>query len=98
MADNVRPESLKRIETEEAAKAFISEQIEKIKEQVKDGKTGILIEPEDVDDLYRAMDRIASDSSLYMDLCKGAEETLEEISWKQSAKYIIEFINNADQD
>ena len=38
MADNVRPESLKRIETEEAAKAFISEQIEKIKEQVKDGK------------------------------------------------------------
>lgn len=69
-----------------------------LKEQVKDGKTGILIEPEDVDDLYRAMDRIASDSSLYMDLCKGAEETLEEISWKQSAKYIIEFINNADQD
>ena len=38
MADNVRPESLKRIETEEAAKAFISEQIGKIKEQVKDGK------------------------------------------------------------
>ena len=38
MVDNVRPESLKRIETEEAAKAFISEQIEKIKEQVKDGK------------------------------------------------------------
>ena len=38
MADNVRPESLKRIETEEAANAFISEQIVKIKEQVKDGK------------------------------------------------------------
>ena len=38
MADNVRPESLKRIETEEAAKAFISEQIGKIKEHVKDGK------------------------------------------------------------
>ena len=38
MADNVRPESLKRIETEEAANAFISEQIGKIKEQVKDGK------------------------------------------------------------
>ena len=38
MADNVRPESLKRIETEEAANAFISEQIGEIKEQVKDGK------------------------------------------------------------
>ncbi len=38
MADNVRPESLKRIETEEAANAFISEQIVKIKEQVKYGK------------------------------------------------------------
>ena len=38
MADNVRPESLKRIETAEAANAFISEQISKIKEQVKDGK------------------------------------------------------------
>ena len=38
MADNVRPESLKRIETEEGANAFISEQIVKIKEQVKDGK------------------------------------------------------------
>ena len=38
MVDNVRPESLKRIETEEAANAFISEQIVKIKEQVKDGK------------------------------------------------------------
>ena len=38
MADNVRPESLKRIETVESANAFISEQIESIKEQVKDGK------------------------------------------------------------
>ena len=38
MADNVRPESLKRIETAEAANTFISEQISKIKEQVKDGK------------------------------------------------------------
>ena len=38
MADNVRPESLKRIETEEGANAFISEQIVKIKEQVKYGK------------------------------------------------------------
>ena len=38
MADNVRPESLKRIETVESANAFISEQIELIKEQVKDGK------------------------------------------------------------
>ena len=38
MADNVRPESLKRIETAEATNAFISEQISKIKEQVKDGK------------------------------------------------------------
>lgn len=38
MADNVRPESLKRIETAEAANAFISEQISKIREQVKDGK------------------------------------------------------------
>ena len=38
MADNVRPESLKRIETAEAANAFISEQISEIKEQVKDGK------------------------------------------------------------
>ena len=38
MADNVRPESLKRIDTEEGANAFISEQIVKIKEQVKDGK------------------------------------------------------------
>ena len=38
MSDNVRPESLKRIETAEAANAFISEQISKIKEQVKDGK------------------------------------------------------------
>lgn len=38
MADNVRPESLKRIETVESANAFISEQIKSIKEQVKDGK------------------------------------------------------------
>lgn len=38
MADNVRPESLKRIETVEDANAFISEQIKSIKEQVKDGK------------------------------------------------------------
>ena len=38
MADNVRPESLKRITTPELAKAFIDEQIEAVKAQV--GETG----------------------------------------------------------
>ena len=38
MADNVRPESLKRITTPELAKAFIDEQIAAVKAQV--GETG----------------------------------------------------------
>ena len=33
MSDNVRPQSMERITTPELAKAFIEEQIEKIKEQ-----------------------------------------------------------------
>ena len=35
---NIRPESMKRIETSELAKAFIDEQVALIREQVKDDK------------------------------------------------------------
>ena len=38
MSDNVRPESMKRINTPELAEAFINEQVEAIKEQVGDRK------------------------------------------------------------
>ena len=38
MSDNVRPESMKRIETPDLANAFIAQQIEEIRKQVKDGK------------------------------------------------------------
>ena len=38
MANDVRPESLERITTAEAARSFIDDQIKEIKEQVKDGK------------------------------------------------------------
>lgn len=38
MSDNVRPESMKRIETPDLANAFIAQQIEEIRSQVKDGK------------------------------------------------------------
>ena len=38
MSDNVRPESMKRIETPDLANAFIAQQIEEIRNQVKDGK------------------------------------------------------------
>ena len=38
MSDNVRPESMKRIETSDLANAFIAQQIEEIRNQVKDGK------------------------------------------------------------
>ena len=38
MSDNVRPESMKRIETSDLANAFIAQQIEEIRNQVKDEK------------------------------------------------------------
>ena len=36
--NNVRPASLERIETIEAANAFIEEQVASVREQVKDGR------------------------------------------------------------
>ncbi len=38
MSNDVRPESLERITTPEAARSFIDDQVKEIKEQVKDGK------------------------------------------------------------
>ena len=38
MQNNVRPESMKRINTPELAKAFIEEQVAALKKQIGDGK------------------------------------------------------------
>lgn len=65
-----------------------------LKEQVIHGKTGLLVEPENEEELYLAMRKLAGDSGFYSKLCEGAKIELGKIGWEQSAKKIIEFMDH----
>ena len=66
--------------------------------EIVDETSGILIEPRNVDALYRAMKRLNEDSQLYVRLCKGVQERAECFSavyWTEEFfKYCLEVIES----
>lgn len=59
--------------------------------QVVDGKTGFLVEPESVESLFRAMEKIVLDNSKNKVFDYEIKKYLEKISWESSARKIIEW-------
>ena len=62
-----------------------------IKDVVRDGETGLLYQPEDVDALASACNRLLADSALRQRLGQAAaRETLERYTWDHNAARVIE--------
>lgn len=63
-----------------------------IDEQIADGKTGALIEPNDVESLYCAMKKFIINELSIQDLRTNIDTFMKEISWENTARRIIELI------
>ena len=62
-----------------------------IKEVVKHGKNGILVEPGDVDGLAEAMNKVLGDEALRLRLAKAGRPYVEKnFSWDRIAKQTFE--------
>ena len=61
-----------------------------LEEQIVDGDTGLLVSPSNVDELYKAMLRLAEDKSLRNHIISKQKETMATMGWDVSAKQLIE--------
>jgi glycosyltransferase involved in cell wall biosynthesis len=59
-----------------------------IPEVVRDGGTGLLVPPGDVDALAAALDRLAADPGLRALLAAGARERAREYAWPRLAERV----------
>lgn len=62
-------------------------------EQIIDGKTGFLINPNDVDELVYAMEKFILDTSLLEKMRSEIVRFIETFSWKHSAEELLKLIN-----
>lgn len=64
-----------------------------VKDAVLDGKTGIMVDPEKVDEIGRSIMRLANDSELRKKLGEeGKKRALQEFNWEGQAAKICQFI------
>lgn len=66
-------------------------------EQVIDNKTGYLIPPNDVDELYKAMKKIICGKITIAEMKLNINEYLKDISWEETAKKIVSLINSREK-
>ena len=66
-------------------------------EQVLDNKTGYLIEPKSIDELFLAMERFVNKPSIIFDMRKNIMDYLDSISWSKSAQMLLSTINSKGQ-
>lgn len=57
-----------------------------LRESVVDGRTGFLVEHEDISAMAAAMERIASSAELVDQLGRGARRFVEQFSWEEAAR------------
>lgn len=60
-----------------------------MREQVISGKTGLLIKPSDVEELYIAMEKIFKDSKLRVNIAYNQKKILKKYDWDRLAKRLI---------
>ena len=65
-----------------------------IEEQVRDFETGILISPDNVEDLFSAMDFFVQNPNKIIDMKDSISKFMETVSWANTAKGIIKLINS----
>ena len=63
---------------------------------IKDGETGLLVEPRDAEQLSRALSRLIKDKKLRERIAKNGERLVrEEYTWEKAAKRYLEAFNRA---
>ena len=85
---------LKLLEALVAAKAIVASDVEGINWIIKDGENGLLVKPEDVNELANAIIELLSDKKLRRKLSCAARETAFIYDWKTVVLKILEEINN----
>ena len=68
-----------------------------LKEQVNE-KTGLLVEAGDVESLATAMERVCQNPDWIHSTKDAIQEYMEQISWRNSAKTIVQCMNNMNED
>lgn len=63
-----------------------------IVEQIEDQKTGILVEPNNSDELYLAMERFVNEPFLRETLNENVRESLQNMGWDKSAEELLKVI------
>ena len=61
-------------------------------EQVIDGETGYLVEPQNVEALFLAMEKFVVEPNVFNVFEKGIKEYMKDVSWNNSAKKLMEMV------
>ena len=69
-----------------------------IEEQVENGITGYLVEPNSVVELCETMERFITNSDVFEQMKRGIDKYLNSISWKSSAMTIMELVRETNSD
>ena len=64
-----------------------------LRDSIVDGKTGILVEPDNVKALGNAMTKLIQDHDLLQELTNNAWKSSRKFTWDKSAKICMENIN-----
>ncbi len=73
-------------------KAIAASALDQIADVLEDGRTALLVKPGDADELAEAIQRLAADAQLRLELGHNARETaLARHTWRQNAKRVLEY-------
>ncbi len=76
-------------------KAIVASNLGQIGEVLEDGKTAILVEPGNVEELVRGILKLAKDKNLREKLGKAArEEVIKKYTWQKNVQRLIEKLNS----
>ncbi|MEZ4503918.1 MAG: glycosyltransferase family 4 protein [Dehalococcoidia bacterium] len=75
--------------------AVVASDVGSTREIVEDGRTGLLVRPEQPVDLVEALRCLASDAALRRELGRNAREATERFSWDASAAGTLEAVHEA---
>jgi glycosyltransferase involved in cell wall biosynthesis len=77
-------------------KAITASALDQIADVLEDGKTALLVTPGDPSELVRAIQRLAADAQLRVELGRNARETaLARHTWRQNARRVLAFYENS---
>ena len=86
---------IKAFEAMAAGRPLLISDTEASREIVEDGRTGIVVQPGNVDAWAGALDRVLSDRGLQMALARAAFEKATQYSWARRAERIEDFLGAA---